>query len=379
MGGIISSTGEPISPLLPRWADAPPRCRVFHDRMLADHYNCSSEIIGKGLSGSVRIAECKYSHRKHSLKSFDRSNKKNDDEAWTLFRREMAIHLYCDHPNIARLIAVYEEPRMTYAVMEFCAGSDLQQTLESTGPLPESLVVILATEILWALNYLHRHGVVHRDLKLENLIADIHKDKLAASRIKLIDFGLATAWDESMAPMTDQCGSLSYISPELLGGSYGSKTDIWSLGVVLYRMFLCVPPFYGTENQIIERITTGQYALTGHRWSQASPEFKDLVSKCLTLDPDLRPSASELLEHEIFDNLSTGEIPTCFARWKRQSNREKRETGGVQGPSKARSRSTPRPSVVDPPPGVDFDWVDRGGSAKALTSIFRHRSYLSYI
>lgn len=145
-----------------------------------------------------------------------------------------------------------------------------------------------------ALKYLHLNHIVHRDIKPENFL--LFKDN-DSSNVKLIDFGLAKKLTENEI-MNNPNGTAYYIAPEVLGGEYDEKCDVWSMGVVLYILLCGRPPFKGKSNpEIIKAVLKGEYHFDYPSFDNVSPEVKDFISKCLEKDVSLRPTASEAYDH----------------------------------------------------------------------------------
>merc|ERR1719203_1332496 len=116
-------------------------------------------------------------------------------------------------------------------------------------------------QMLLAINYLHSHNVVHRDLKLENFLYE----KKDSDFLKLIDFGFSKIWEKN-TKMELSCGTLSYVAPEVLGKSYTSQCDLWSLGVVVFILLAGYMPFDGSDSHQIVLIKSGLYNMQGKRW-----------------------------------------------------------------------------------------------------------------
>jgi len=142
--------------------------------------------------------------------------------------------------------------------------------------------------------YCHRNGVCHRDLKLENFCLE---DQSMAARVKLIDFGLSSVYDADI-PMTNACGTLYYVAPEVLRQRYDKKCDMWSLGVIAYILLDGRPPFCGRDDESTLRcIREGRFCFPADRWWRISDRAKDFVSRLLEVDVERRLDAEEALAH----------------------------------------------------------------------------------
>ncbi len=155
------------------------------------------------------------------------------------------------------------------------------------------------TDILNAIIYCHNHNIVHRDIKAENIL---FSEKDISSECKLIDFGISLKFSRD-AKLQDKTGTILYVAPEVLKGSYDEKCDIWACGVLLYLILCGYPPFYGSTRQsVMKKILKHDINFTGTIWSKLSAEVKDIIQLMLTKDPESRPSASQVLEHPWFKN-----------------------------------------------------------------------------
>jgi len=248
-----------------------------------------SKVLGTGVSGQVRLAECRKTRRRFAVKSFRKG--KLSAAAWKDLQNETAIYLTLDHPHIARLERVYDTGDDLHLVMECLEGGEVFDWVVKCGPYPEREAANVARQVLCAVSYLHSHNVVHRDLKLENLVYE-HED---SKHLKLIDFGYATRWD-GKTKMTHRCGSLQYVAPEVLARSYTEKVDLWSIGVLLYVLLTGQPLHHGSDWAIPTKIQSGKLEFVP-RFFKLSKDARSFVQSLLTVNPSARPSASQALEH----------------------------------------------------------------------------------
>merc|ERR1719181_1105354 len=129
--------------------------------------------------------------------------------------------------------------------MECLDGGELYGRLSAMKVFPESLAAETTRQMLRAVGYLHAHNIVHRDLKLENIM---YESKSPDSPVKVIDFGFAKVWDSDKL-MQASCGSVAYVSPDVLRGhGYTSQCDLWSLGVIVFMLLSGYPPFHGSDD-----------------------------------------------------------------------------------------------------------------------------------
>jgi calcium-dependent protein kinase len=195
-----------------------------------------------------------------------------------------------DHPNVARLVDVYESENRLSFVMECMEGGELFDRLLDKIVFGEADAATATLQMLLAINYMHSCGLVHRDLKLENFLFE-HGDSNA---LKLIDFGFSKAWNCQGSNMDDQIGTPAYAAPEVLDGSYTSQCDLWSLGVIVFMLLSGYMPFREEETHMIKQ---GRYEWRPDRWSDVSDVAVDFVKKLLTVDPNQRLTAAQALEH----------------------------------------------------------------------------------
>merc|ERR1719330_461957 len=138
--------------------------------------------------------------------------------------------------------------------MEYLEGGELFNRLVAKKAFSETMAAEMAHQMLLALVYLHEHGIAHRDLKLENWLYE----KRHTDHLKLIDFGLAKVVPES-GKMSDGCGTIHYMAPEVANNSYTTQADLWSFGVIVYMMLVGFRPlFSGSHKEIFQKIKAGE-------------------------------------------------------------------------------------------------------------------------
>ena len=206
------------------------------------------------------------------------------------FRREMNIHSGLNHPSILRFYASFEDRQAFYIVMEHAEKGDLLNYIKrkygGTMSLSDLRVRVL-TPLLKALSYLHQQGIIHRDVKPENILV------VRDGSVKLCDFGFSiNSYDERPKSYV---GTLEYMAPEILKKKthlFSEKLDIWSVGVLVYECLIGVSPFHmPTESGIAGAILEGTYIIP----SALTPEIVEFIKHCLHPNPDQRHTAKELL------------------------------------------------------------------------------------
>ena len=211
---------------------------------LTDFYELG-QTLGTGKFGSVKRARCKETGTTVAVKIIKKSKLSFEDLA--LAKREIEIMRVCQHPNIVGLLDTFENSEYIYIVLEVLEGGDLFEYLEKRQfKINEARARSLIHSIATALYYLHSYGIVHRDIKLENILMTDTGDN---SQPKLMDFGLSKMIGPSEV-CDEPLGTLGYIAPEILHGrSYDKSVDIWSLGVVLFICLTGHTPFDAASDE----------------------------------------------------------------------------------------------------------------------------------
>lgn len=212
------------------------------------------ETLGKGTYGKVKKAVERATLRTVAIKSI-RKERITEDLDRIHIQREIEITSSLQHSNIIRFHEVFESRDKIVIIMEYASRGELYDYVQERRRLPETEARGLFRQITSAVHYCHKNGVVHRDLKLENILLD--KDL----NVKLADFGLSNNFLKGTLLQT-YCGSPLYAAPEIVKGQpyQGPEVDCWALGVLLYALVYSSMPFDGTSHKILtEQITTGRY------------------------------------------------------------------------------------------------------------------------
>ncbi|GJP54054.1 hypothetical protein CLOM_g13170, partial [Closterium sp. NIES-68] len=256
--------------------------------------------LGAGQFGVTRVVNCRSTGRRLACKTINKAALKSKSDVENV-RREVAIlELLKAHPNVIRLEEAIESPQAIHLVMELCSGGELFDRIKERRRYGEREAARVMHVLLDVLHFAHhRHHVLHRDVKPENILLvspNSHTD------IRVIDFGVAAFHKPGSKPLSDAVGSLFYIAPEVIAGSYGTPADVWSAGVVLYVLLAGVPPFWAeTEAGVAKAIKEEEVGFKGSVWRGVSDEGKDLILRMLDRDQKRRVSAQEALEHPWFD------------------------------------------------------------------------------
>jgi len=268
--------------------------RYHHLKTLTKNYRLDGRILGHGLSGPVRLVANRETGRAYALKTLILDNV--SDEKRLNIKNEVDIYLRLDHPNIVKLLEVYEdyEPfECVHLIMERCTGRELYDRLSDKRKYSEQDAARITKEMLSAIKYLHSLNIAHRDIKLENWLFESPKND---AKLRLIDFGFSKLYNGE--PFTLITGTVYYVSPEVIKGAYDLSCDLWSLGVVVYMLLSGRPPFYAsTDAQVLSLIEGGRFSLTGKLWDHISFEAKNFVLSLLKTNPLKRLTAASALQH----------------------------------------------------------------------------------
>lgn len=199
-------------------------------------------------------------------------------------------------PNIVQLYEVFEQEKYCYLVCELMPGGELFDRIIEKKTFTEKEARSACRCVLEALEYMHSNRVAHRDLKPENLLLANQKELLP---VKLADFGFAKSVTKKNGCRT-LCGTPGYLAPEILERwpAYDVKCDIWSVGVILFLLLGGYLPFDDDdEDKVFDRTRNGQYDFRPQFWRHISSGAKDLVSQCLTINPNKRATAAGALKH----------------------------------------------------------------------------------
>ncbi|KAI5699518.1 hypothetical protein M8J76_003468 [Diaphorina citri] len=246
------------------------------------------ETLGKGNFAVVKLATHVVTKTKVAIKIIDK--KRLDERNLRKLFREVDIMSHLDHPHIIKLFQVMETTNNLYLVTEYARGGEIFSHLLTIGQMAEKEASRLFRQILSAVAYCHANNVVHRDIKAENLLFDENGD------IKLADFGFSNYFTPGHM-LTTWCGSPPYAAPELFGGREydGTKSDVWSLGVVLYVMVTAQLPFDGPNLAVLkQRILFGKFRIPFYM----SAECENLIRSMLVLDPAKRLTLTQISNHK---------------------------------------------------------------------------------
>lgn len=246
-------------------------------------------VVYKAVHRKTQIVRC---IKKIAIAKFTKNQKED-------IMNEIKMLTKVDHAHIMKIMEYYQNEKYLFIVTEYLDGGELFDKIELLQTFSEAEAANYMSQILMAVSYLHSMNIIHRDIKPENIVLS-NKDHDA--NLKLIDFGTSREV-EGNQKLQARMGTAYYIAPEVLRKNYDVKCDIWSCGIILYVLLCGYPPFNGsTEKKIIQRILKGQFTFPVEEWGKVSQNAKDLIKKMLTLDPEKRPSADQLLKEPWFSN-----------------------------------------------------------------------------
>ena len=251
--------------------------------------------LGNGAFGKVRLyRDIYYKDMLYAIKTLKKEG--IPKVLYNCLIAEVKILSELDHPNIVKYYGTFEDAYYLHIVMEYLKGDNLNKiiTLKDYNELDEQEMAQIIHQLLKALLFIHNKNIVHRDIKPENIVFGKKRDY---STLKLIDFGLATTTRNTKR---NSCGSPYYMAPEIINGHFCKKTDIWSVGVIIYLMLTGKHPFEITKEgkeDIFDIILSKDYDVTELDKSECSEEAKDIILKTLVKDPDKRLSTEECLNH----------------------------------------------------------------------------------
>ncbi|XP_051037579.1 rho-associated protein kinase 2 [Phodopus roborovskii] len=271
-------------------------------QMKAEDYDVV-KVIGRGAFGEVQLVRHKASQKVYAMKLLSKFEMiKRSDSAF--FWEERDIMAFANSPWVVQLFCAFQDDRYLYMVMEYMPGGDLVN-LMSNYDVPEKWAKFYTAEVVLALDAIHSMGLIHRDVKPDNMLLDKH------GHLKLADFGTCMKMDETgMVHCDTAVGTPDYISPEVLksqggDGYYGRECDWWSVGVFLFEMLVGDTPFYadslvGTYSKIMDH----KNSLCFPEDTEISKHAKNLICAFLT-DREVRlgrNGVEEIKQHPFFKN-----------------------------------------------------------------------------
>jgi 5'-AMP-activated protein kinase catalytic alpha subunit len=248
--------------------------------------------IGQGTFAKVRVAVHTPTGEKVAVKILKKAKLSTEEDVNRL-AREVNILKKLRHNNLIQLYEIIESPEEINLVTEFVEGGELFHYIVENERIREKEASLFLLQILAGVEYLHRLGVVHRDLKAENILLDQRRT------IKIIDFGLSNTYKPG-EKVTTACGSPCYAAPEMIKSLpyNGLEVDIWSCGVIMFAMICGYLPFEDNNDtkKLYRKIMNGEFDIPEF----VSPFARDLLKRMLTVDPARRYRLDEIRAHSWF-------------------------------------------------------------------------------
>jgi len=344
------------------------------------------KTLGQGSFATVKLATCLADNSPWAVKIIDKSALDKDDAK--------ALQIECDtmiqvnHRNIVRLKEVYDNEKKFFMILEVCSGGELFDRIVEVEHYTEKEAQMTFAQMVDAVGHCHSQKIVHRDLKPENLL---YAGPPPNMDLKLADFGLASILSP-LKSLHTACGTPGYVAPEILSGTiYGKEVDVWSLGVILYILLCGFPPFYEEHTpKLFEIIKRGDYDFPSPYWDDVSDDAKDLINKCLVVDPKDRYTCAQIFTHpwmksENFD--AEGKELVHFVGNLRKYNAKRKFKGAIHGiimannlknimdisrmaktaPEPAPEASAPAPEASEPAPEASEPAPEASEPAPAAT------------
>lgn len=339
-------------------------------------------VLGEGSYSTVFLATDKTNNKEYAVKVLEKKHIIKEKKIKYVNIEKNTLNRLTEHPGIVRLYYTFQDETSLYYVLDFCSGGELLGVLKRTGTFDVECTRFYGAQILDAIEYMHSRGVIHRDLKPENVLLD---DNM---HVKITDFGTAKLLPDPREPpkppseeakLDDDdeeraasfVGTAEYVSPELLTDkSAGKPSDLWAYGCIIYQLLAGRPPFKAaTEYLTFQKIVGLEFDFP----SGFPPAARDLVERCLVLDPARRLTIEHIKNHEFFDGQKFGK-----GLWKQRAPRLRpyvppaqephiiQLNGGSstsQPPSRglqSSSNGTARPARIitelPPPTQLDIEW-----------------------
>jgi len=260
------------------------------------YYKITNKVLGQGYFAVVKVGKDLKTGEEVAVKFVKKSLVEREET----LANEIDILGSINHPNVVGLRAIFDTEETLFIVMDLMKGGELYEEIVKRKTFSEKDASKIMAQLFSALAYLHNKGIVHRDLKLENLL--LVKDSDPDLHIKLADFGLSKLY--SGKALQTACGTPFYVAPDILmGDGYGTGVDMWASGVLLYVLLSGRLPFAAdTDTELFKLIMVGDLIWKSPQFDTVSAEAKDLISKLIVVEPEQRLSAKQALDHPFIAN-----------------------------------------------------------------------------
>lgn len=286
-----------------------PHHRIDEEETIYKKYELGRKL-GQGSFGVVYEIKNRDNDQKFAIKMI---NKEKAGKAVISFENEVCIMKSVTHPNLIKLEEVYESKKKLYIITELCEAGELAKWLKKNGPMKEDKSKIIMRKIVDAISYLHKNEIVHRDLKLENILIKDSVDDVEYLDIKITDFGLSSQRQSlgTDSMFEEYCGTPLYMAPEIIDNfPYSQLCDVWALGIIMFIILTSQLPFTAdTENKLREQIRKAEINTNTPIYMKLSPEAKDCLSRMFKVNPAYRITSRELFSHPWFLDKKMSEVP----------------------------------------------------------------------
>jgi 3-phosphoinositide dependent protein kinase-1 len=323
-------------------------------------------VLGEGSYSTVYMATDRQTLKEYAIKVLEKRHIIKEKKIKYVNIEKNTLNRLTDHPGIVRLYYTFQDETSLYYVLDLCNGGELLGVLKKTGTFNVECTRFYSAQILDAIDYMHSRGIIHRDLKPENVLlndemhvkitdfgtAKLLKDPRDAQNADSMDRGipeLASKEDEDDGRAASFVGTAEYVSPELLTHKSACKaSDLWAFGCIVYQLLAGRPPFKaGSEYLTFQKIVNLEYEFP----VGFPPTARDLVERCLVLDPARRLTIEHIKNHEFFDGQHFGK-----ALWRSKAPRLRAYIPPAQEPSIIQlngfsGNSVPNPIPISRPAG----------------------------
>jgi len=257
------------------------------------------DTIGTGTFARVNVCHHCVTRIKFALKSMSKREILRLRQVQHVLSEKHILSMV-QHPNIIKAYATFSDSEHIHLLLEYVPGGELFGRLRESGRFSEKLTMFYAANIILALDYLHSHGIIFRDVKPENILV------CSNGYLKIADFGFAKEIDSKTWSV---CGTPEYIAPEImLKTGHGFEADWWSLGILIFEMLTGLPPFYDKSNKVVyDKILSDEIEYP----RQMSVQAQCLIRKLLVRNPTERlghKGAAEIKNHKCFQDVDFEKI-----------------------------------------------------------------------
>jgi serine/threonine protein kinase len=284
-------------------------------------YRFTEIKLGVGQTSQIREAIENSTKTTYAVKIVVKDEAELAGKSQSDLKKEAAIISKLKHPNICSCHECFEDKDLFFYILEMCGGGTLFDKLEQDVVLEEQQAKKMAKEMFGAVNHMHEKGVIHRDLRPESwLLTDVTDD----AQLKLGNFSLAEECPKDGC-LAQPCGTLHYVAPEVLRGSYGRSSDIWTVGVLLFLIVYGSYPFDGDDASRVMHAIMAVEPDWSNSCYRLSHEVTDLLKSLLVKAPEQRVTLQQCLKHPWLPGGSDSRRTSLFSlnSWKNRKNSQR--------------------------------------------------------